>query len=237
VQTKEILMKESRVASLVLVAATATLVGFATGQQPAWPAVVLAQACGLHAACNFGDSTRTSSLTVDHVTTGGAAVEPNTGETWSVTATWALQTIGSACDCANRTANATVDVDWTGSGWTATCTAGCNPAGPIVGVAICNNSNCGAVANPTIGYELLVDLTANAVFQCFGANQTGKLVQVDYQTSSVDNGNPITNNTTCALGSSVSPTSQTWTTSDTGTFECDFTCAGASGPSVTIQYQ
>ena len=53
----------------------------------------------------------------------------------------------------------------------------------------------------------------------------------------MDDGYPILNNTTCALGDGVSPTSQTNGDTDSGTFECDFTCADASGPTVTIQYQ
>lgn len=88
-----------------------------------------------------------------------------------------------------------------------------------------------------MGYELIVDLVANAAFTCFGQPQLGKLIDVAYETSSVDDGYPIVNTTTCALGSVVSPTSQTFSQTDSGTFECAFTCAGADGPGVTITYE
>ncbi len=78
---------------------------------------------------------------------------------------------------------------------------------------------------------------ANAEFTCFGQPQTGKLIDVTYETTEVDDGYPIVNTTTCALGRAVSPTSQAFGDTDSGTFECDFTCADATGPTVTIKYE
>jgi hypothetical protein len=41
----------------------------------------------------------------------------------------------------------------------------------------------------------------------------------------------------CTLGSSVSPTSQVFSQTDNGGFECELTCSTISGPSLTISYQ
>ncbi len=153
---------------LVVAMIVAGLVGVVTGLgQAGRVAPVLAGACGIHSSCPFGDMTRTSSLTVYHETTSNEAVEPDTGETWEITARYTLQTSGTACDCADRTVQATVEVDWTGSGWTATCTSGCG--GAIAQVSVCDvSADCGPWSVPTVGYELIVDLVANAEFTCFG---------------------------------------------------------------------
>jgi hypothetical protein len=71
---------------------------------------------------------------------------------------------------------------------------------------------------------------------CYAAGDL-KATIVTFASTSVDNGNPYVVGVPCTAGSSVSPTSQAWSTTDSGGFECDFTCAAATGPSLTISYQ
>lgn len=195
--------------------------------------------CGTNPVCPFGEPTRTSSLTVYHRDVSSRPVVPNTGETWDIIARYRLAAPGTACDCENRYVYATVDVDWTGSAWTATCTSGCGGGSAFTQVAVCDASSpCPQSANPTMAYEMILDMVSNQLFNtACGVAVPGALQEVDYGTTSVDDGNPITDTTTCALGNSESPTTNTFTATDNGTFECAFTCADATGPSVTISYQ
>jgi len=209
------------------------------------PPPVLA-ACGLNTECgDFG--TVTSSLTVDHydIQMIGQAevrvpVEPNNGDTWAVTARYQKQTApppGTSCDCNTFTATASVDVTWTGSAWSATCLSGCAAGGPIYGVSVCTVSSCSSGATHSWEYELIVDVDNNiyGVVCNLGGFNNARLYQVDYDTSAVDNGDTI-NIGNCTEVATKSPTSQSWSASDTSSFECTFTCAAASGPSVSIVY-
>ncbi len=170
---------------LVVAMIVAGLVGVVTGLgQAGRVAPVLAGACGLHSSCPFGDTTRTSSLTVYHETTSNEAVEPDTGETWEITARYTLQTLGTACDCADRTVQATVEVDWTGSGWTATCTSGCG--GAIAQVSVCDVSAMRSVVGPDGG--LRADRGPGGERRVhvlrLPYTQFGKLIDVTYETTS-----------------------------------------------------
>jgi hypothetical protein len=71
----------------------------------------------------------------------------------------------------------------------------------------------------------------------FNTDHDGKLIDVTFTSTAVDNGNPIVVGPPCSLGSSVTPTSQTWSTTDSGSFECAFSCPSVSGPSLIITYQ
>lgn len=57
-----------------------------------------------------------------------------------------------------------------------------------------------------------------------------------FTTTSVDDGFTIDNSDCSTTSTTVSPTSQTFTATDTGGFECDFACANVTGPTVTITY-
>jgi len=164
-------------------------------------------------------------------------VEPNNGDTWTVTARYQKTSVPTACDCTTFTAVATVDVTWTGSAWSASCTAGCAAGGPIYGVSVCTVSSCSSGATHSWEYELIVDVDNNLIgVVCLpGGFNNARLYQVDYDTSVVDDGDTI-NVGNCTETAAVSPTSQTWSASDTGSFECTFTCAAATGPSVSIVY-
>ena len=144
-------------------------------------------------------------------------------------------TADQGCTC-QQTAMATVDVDvaWSDTtGWSATCT-GCAPlAGPIYRVSVCGVGECGTATSTDNGwsYELIVD-AALINGNCLGND--GFLSHVDYETTSVDDGN-LVNATTCTEGASVSPDSQTFSVTDS-TFDCVYSCAAASGPTMTITY-
>lgn len=169
-------------------------------------------------------------------------VEPDVGESWEITAYW--NTLGSAhpsCDCTqSATAQVQVDVSWSDStGWSASCT-GCNAiSGPVFGVTVCGTYGCGngpGVDN-SWGYELVVSLKENnGQVNCSPPpNAPGFVSRVEYQTTSVDDGNLI-DTLYCSEGTAVSPISQTFGTTDSGPFECTYSCAVASGPTVSIVY-
>lgn len=166
-------------------------------------------------------------------------VEPNTGENWTITAYW--NQLGSDpiwCDC-DAVSNAVVyvAVDWSDStGWSATCT-GCNAfTGPVRGVAICSTYGCGSgmSIDNSWGYELVVSLDESHGSNC-GFGYPSFLNRVVYATTSVDDGNQI-NTLYCSESTAVSPISQAFGTTDSGPFECTFSCGAASGPQVDIVY-
>ena len=222
--------------------ASAAIVG---GLLATLPAVANAQYCGTN-DCVF-DNREVSAITVVHTDPGlitDTPVEPDTGETIDITAYWdTLVTDNSPCVCAQTaTANVAVDVDWSDTtGWSVTCT-GCNAtAGPIYRVSVCSVGECGSGIDVDNGwsYELIVDIAKNrGTCQPSGGVPAvlGWLSHVDYATTSVDDGNLI-DTSNCTEGASVSPTSQVFTVTDSGGFDCTFTCAGAAGPTMTITYQ
>ncbi len=94
---------------------SATLVGVLSSGillgRGATPTAYAATCVGPWAACSLGEPTRTSALTVQHVydpTSTNQAVEPNTGEDWSITAYWNSNTF----PCLDRSETATVSIDW-----------------------------------------------------------------------------------------------------------------------------
>jgi hypothetical protein len=213
--------------------ASAVIVG---GLFAALPTVAQAW-CGTNDCTAYDNAV--SAVTVVHLDPGvttDTPVEPDTGETIEVTAYWdAKVTAGGGCSCV-QTATATVDVDvsWSDTtGWSAVCTGCDSVAGPIYRVSVCSVGACGPGATIVNGwsYELIVDV-ALTNDNCL--TNLGFLSHVDYETTSVDDGN-LVNLSTCTEGSAVSPDSQTFTTTDS-TFDCVYSCAAASGPTMTITY-
>jgi len=130
-------------------------------------------ACGSDPNCTPPDGTVTSALAVTHVEQDGmnlVPVEPDTGETWSITATWSTD-FGEppGCDCENGpTATVTAQVDWTDStGWSVSCT-GCSQQGWIRSVSVCNAASCGGVSDLDNGwgYKLLLDIAYPRSWTC-----------------------------------------------------------------------
>lgn len=88
-------------------------------------------------------------------------------------------------------------------------------------------------------YRLLVDIDHTSSWRCpiGGGTYPIYLTSVDYATTSVDSGNLVDISASpCTEGSAVSPTSQTWTATDNGAFECGLSCSD-NGASTAILYQ
>ena len=176
-------------------------------------------------ACAPGglDPTRTSTLRVDHrETPSGDLVEPDTGETWDIAVHHSPLAPGP---CNDVITNVIADVTRTATGWTVTCT-GCAPlGGPVLSIGICDDSSSCSTDIHGHAYVLKLDIVA--------ALPTGEqLNSVVYTTDSVDDGDTL--NSTCSSEvTSVSPTSQTFTATDT-TFPCSLDCN--QDTAVTITY-
>jgi hypothetical protein len=207
-----------------------------------------AQYCGTN-DCTL-HSREVSAITVVHADPGltsDVPVEPDTGETIDITAYWDTRVIdNSPCVCAQTaSAGVAVDVVWSdATGWSATCT-GCDALNvPIYRVSVCGVGECASGTSIDNGwsYELIVDIAKNNGTCIEDPNGfpnpvAGWLSHVDYATTAVDDGNLI-DTTTCTEGLSVSPTSQVFTVTDSGGgFDCNFTCASAAGPTMTITYE
>lgn len=187
-----------------------------------------------------GGDTQVSAVTVYHTSgeINTVPVEPDTGETLDVTAYWdALEFAGGGCSC-HQTASATVtaDVDWNEATdtWDVSCT-GCSGAGPIYGVTVCHVDGCGTMGaiHNAWAYELVVLIDKRRA-KCNDLYD-GYLSHVVYTTTSVDDGDTIRTGD-CSEQVAVSPTSQTFSVTDSGTFECTYSCAAASGPVLYITY-
>jgi hypothetical protein len=211
---------------------TAILVGLGTGltsdrHTVAVPLVHAAACKNPNQTCTHPDLTKTSVLDVAHAKSYGeyvVPVEPDTGESWSITAYWNTEDV----PCAERSETATVDVDWTGSSW---ALSNKSLATNIVDIGLCPlaSLSCTSVGSHSGGYRLVVDVRDPAV-------AIYNLRQVVYTTTSVDDGY-LLNLASCTLGSDVSPTSQSFSQTDSGSFECELTCSTITGPSLTIAYQ
>ncbi len=181
-----------------------------------------------NAACGPLVSFRTSTLTVSHVydpESTNTTVEPDSGESWSITSYW---NSALPLPCFEWTETATVDVNWNGSAWVLSNTTLTNN---ITGIELCSTDMwCTNLSEDhAYGYKLKVKI--NDPDQADSYN----LRQVVYTTSVVDDGY-LLNLGSCSLGSSVSPTTQSFSETDSGPFECGFNC-DASGPSLVLEYE
>lgn len=200
-----------------------------------------------HANCGHDDcpgAVEVSAVTVTHYDQVGEVdivpVEPDTGETIEVTAYWDVldEVMPSICDCdLVATDSVSVDVDWSDAtdSWSAACT-GCDATyGPIFDVDICYVGGCGTIDN-SWSYELIVQIAKNNGACAHAAGVVGYLSKVEYETTSVDDGDAI-RTSNCTEWYSVSPLADTaFSATDLGPFECTFTCAAADGPDMSIIY-
>lgn len=168
--------------------------------------------------CGFG-TTRTSGLSVNHVDGSGGSVTPNGSTNWSITAKWCPTISG-----AEVTETATCTVTWNGSAWSLT---NVNLTNNITAITLCTTTTCQS-AN-SVGYVLLVD-----VVDPYNSLAAPNLTSVTYATTSVPNG------TTCLAGSSVSPTSQAFSATDTvssgDSNRCSYTCSYSGSGLMSITY-
>lgn len=169
-------------------------------------------------ACGGGDNTRTSSLSVYHVTGAMALtpVSPDDTDVWDVTAYYSPKP-GNPCN--DVTYTATITVTNAGAGWAVAC-AGCG-AVPYTQVQVCDISTCSS-SNPD-AYTIALDMTV------FVAGY--EITRVTYSSASLDDGDEL--NGLCNTVGTVSPTSQSWSTNDT-TFPCSYDCS--SDATIVITY-
>lgn len=219
------------VSTLVLTLTLGLLAGFlADGPASRVPPVLAAACQAAHGLCNYGtDHTRTATLNVEHSTSGGSTtpVEPASGETWTITAYWDTAT---GVPCLEHSETASVDVDWNGSSWVV---SNKSTTSNILDMKVCTTDT-GCQSGGTLhdsGYQLAVDITNPVTISGTPYN----LRLVTFTSSSVDDGYEL-NLGTCTLGNSVTPTSDSFSQSDAGPFECDFACQSGA-PTVNITYE
>jgi len=179
--------------------------------------------------CSGGtDLTKTASLTVYHNTNDANVdpVEPDDGETWNIKAYW---NTAPPSPCFEVSETASVEVSWNGTTWELSNTS---TTTNIVGISVCHPGDLCSSGGTShdFDYELIVDLTDPVASPLRVYN----LRQVVFTTTSMDDGYVI-DDQACTLGSSVTPSADSFTQTDLGPFECAFDCT-ASGPSVTITY-
>lgn len=159
-------------------------------------------------------------------------VEPNTTDSWQITAQHSTPNVPGSCNCQQYYSNITADVTWTGSGWNVTC-SGCNSVnGPIMSVAVCSEVACqdGMTLHGT-GYRLVARVAQTRPQIC-GVN-AAHLTAVTFQTTSVDNGRDLND---CVDSGAVTPDSQSWQATDYA-FSCNLSCSTVVGPTIRITYQ
>jgi len=220
---------------LALSLALGALIGLTVARPSAIP-IAHAISCPANSTCSGGDGTKTSNIFVEHTYTSGGttyAVMPDDGETWSVTAKWRDGRVGYNCALYEETASVTVS--WNGSSW---ALSNQTTTTHITGFSLCaHGTDCsGSYLQPVFGYRLLVNVNDPV--------GNTNLDTIYYETSSVDDGTQMLGGLTpCSnLGSSVSPTSQTFATTDApindwGDGRCPFNCSASNGPTVTLTYQ
>lgn len=194
--------------------------------------------CGQFVNCGV-DQTVTSALNIYHrVYPGGVSDDPvqfDDSERVTITAYWSLLNgLPDQCSCLYETSSSvTYDVTHSGTGWSGTCTGCSAMSGPIRSVVICdiNADNCMSLDGD---YRLNVDI--NQTNGMGGGDCTGQpryLNRVEYTISNIDDGDDY-DGTHCVVGSAVSPTTNSFSATDFGAFECAFSCE--AGPSLTVTF-
>jgi hypothetical protein len=239
--TTDVRMSQTRRAAglaLVFVALMGIALGWWSAHQGTTGVPVAYAYKGANFNCPGGDTTKTSALTVTHRTPevhegSSRVVEPDTGETWAITAWW--EAGGPPWGQTSQTAYATVD--WNGSAWVL---SNVQLTQAIVGIGICQVDTCTDSESNTHSwnYKLVVDVKDPEPVTTYN------LREVVYVTTSVDDGytveDPTHTHGYCWLDAAVSPTSQTFTAYDNPAVwdsnRCPYTCYTA-GASVTITYE
>jgi hypothetical protein len=153
-------------------------------------------------------------VTHNTVDTPASNVSPQTDDVFLVTATYS-----PAAGCVDTPYYATVTVSNTESAFSVSC-SGCTTA-PFAGVSLCDPNVC---AN---GNEYTIVLDMQNPHPVTGTSITN----VNYSSTSIDDGVIVSGS--CSTGSSVQPTSQSWSANDT-TFPCSLDCTNDT--SITITY-
>jgi len=180
----------------------------------------------------------TSALDVYHrVHPGGITDDPvqlDDRETVSITVYYSLLSGIGACSCGYETSQAvTITPVLSGTSWSGSC-SGCDPTnGPIRSVTICdiNADECESY-DGDYRLNVIVDKTYGAGGGSCNGNPR-YINRVVYTISSVDDGDAY-DASGCTLGSAVSPTTNSFSATDFGTFECTFDCE--PGPALTVTF-
>jgi hypothetical protein len=231
--------------SMILASPIAVIAGWAIGWDEGVPRrdpqPAIASSCHPTNDSCLPGGTLTSVLTVKHEGNDGGNkynVEPNDSESLEITGSWRTSITG----CAEHTETASVDVRWNGSTWVL---ENVNLTNNVLNIAICTTTDScsGTSGTHSWSYKLIVDLADPVSIMMVNHN----LDEVRYATTSIDDGRLILMDQgptiSCnSLGATVSPTSQTWTATDSPTpsdwsTRCPFQCStGGSTSSVTIIY-
>jgi hypothetical protein len=187
--------------------------------------------------CVPDDITKTSAMDVEYLepklSDPDEFIEPYGTTSWRITAYW-WKTPPPTCYDYYQVAY--VDVTWNGSDWVL---SNKTLTGSIVNIDICDGAECsGTSGTHSWNYKLIVDIKDPEPTTNYN------LRRVYYQTTSVPDGYEIQFNhahTQCdSLGSSVSPTSQSFGSYDDSTYwyspRCPFSCDVVGGD-MTITYE
>lgn len=193
-----------------------TAVQWMTPPQPVFAACHAANgSCGL-------DPTKTAVVDAAYFIQGLSSVtpvEPGSATSWTIDAYWGPPSGGANCN--DEFQQATVDVAWNGSNWVASNFVGTND---ILGLGVCNLVSCGSHASAYRMYADISDPSTNG----------NNLRQVVFTAVTVPNGTDF-NSGTCALGSNRTPTASSFNATDSGSFECSFSCT-ATGATLNLTY-
>lgn len=186
------------------------------------PAPVFAACHAANGTCTL-DPTKTASIDAAYIIPGGSSVtpvEPGSTTSWTIDGYWGPAAGGANCN--DTVSQATVDVSWNGTNWVTSSFAGNGLY--FNGIGVCALVTCGSHSS---SYRLYVDL--------FDPEPGGNnLRQVVFTAVTVPNGTDF-DGSTCALGSSRTPTASSFNATDSGSFECAFNCNG-TGATLNITY-
>jgi len=205
---------------------------------PSAPVASAQPFCGQNPICGM-DPTVTSALDVHHRVYPGAItdapVQLDDDELVTITVYWLTLPNIAQCSCSQQVSQSvTIQPTLSGSTWSGTCT-GCNAGGPIYDVVICDINTDPCIDTFDNDYRLNVDID-----EIFGLVPTGPCAmnplhinRVVYTITNISDGDDY-DDSHCVVGSAVSPTTNSFSATDFGAFECAFDCE--TGPSLTVTF-
>lgn len=187
--------------------------------------------------CVPDDTTKTSAMDVTYIehkpSDPDEYIEPDDTTSWRITAYWWSPL---PAPCFESSEVSTVDVTWNGSSWVV---SNKHLSASVNDIAVCDGDECsGTSGTHSWDYRLIVDIADPDLVSLYN------LRRVYYHTTSVPDGSEIVFDdalTKCdSLGSSVSPTSQSFGSYDDSVMwysaRCTWSCDIVGGD-MTITYQ
>lgn len=215
-----------------VIAVLALAAGFMAGA-PNGVDVVYAAACqATNGVCSGGwPWSRTAAVDVSYLVPNGGGggtsdmpVEPSGNTTWNITAYWNST---GFLPCYEHSETASVTVSWSGTGWTL---SNKNTTTNITDIDICAEDTCSEEDTHSHGYRLSAE-----VGDALWLGRTHNLRQVVFATTAVSDGYEL-DTALCELDDAVTVTSQSFSATDSGTFECHYSCDN-SGTTLDITYE